>query len=167
VIAPELVAQRLAGVQEALDLGRSLAGARGAPLPFATFEARSLCVTGRLGAGAVERARRCLAPGQPAANEVCLAVSLAGAEHHLGAEFDVIVPVAGARESGTRAVLVGVTLEWGKARSESVPRGHRSLCVLQFPGGVPEEIRALPEVEDWGAPIVAWIGTRANLDRVR
>ena len=166
MIAPELVAQRLTGVREALELGRSLAGARGAPLPFAAFENRSLCVTGQLGAGALEHARRGLAPGQPGANEVCLAVSFAGAEHHLGAEFDVIVPVAGARESGTRAVLVGVTQQWGKAW-ESVPRGHKTVCVLQFPGGVPEAIRALPEVEDWGSPTVAWIGTRANLDRAR
>jgi hypothetical protein len=65
-----------------------------------------------------------------------------------------------------RAILVGDLPDFGPA-ANSVWRGHRTICVLQFPAGIPSAIAALPEVDGCLHKIVARVGVRAIFERTR
>ncbi len=167
MISPEQVESRLSGVRDALELGRSLSSARGPSLPFTAFERRSLRICGRVAPAALQPgAQALLRPEGGLADGVCFFVSFAGSEIHVGAEFDVLVRASDRAATGTRALLVGVLPRFGAARLDSIPSGHETCCLVQFPSGIPETVRALPEGEGWN-DVVAWLGTRSLLERTR
>ena len=167
MIPSELAEARLAGVQSALELGRSLSSAKGPLLPFSSFEARSLCITGRTTRHALRPGPRTLLGPQALSNEVCFFVSFAGTDIQVGSEFDVLLSAGDGTATALRAVLVGVVPKFGSASLDLIPRGHETFSVVQFPGGIPESVTALPETEGWTHRVVAWLGTRANLERTR
>lgn len=168
MISPDLAEARLAGVQAALDLGRSLSSARGRPLPFSNFEDRSLGLLGRTTPDMLRpAARELIEAARPHTSEVCFLVSFAGSEFHAGSEFDVLLRAIDGHQTATRAVLVAVLPKFGLALLDSIPRGHETFCVLQFPGGIPDVVATLPSVESWAHHTVAWLGSRSLLERTR
>jgi hypothetical protein len=76
-----------------------------------------------------------------------LAVSVGYADLPLGKAFGVVLsksdPSQGKR---TQCVLRGVINEWMPIAMDGIPRGHKSVCLFDFPAGVPELVAELPEV---------------------
>jgi hypothetical protein len=76
-----------------------------------------------------------------------LTVSVGYADLPLGKGFGVVFsksdPGHGTR---TQCVLRGVINEWMPIAMDGIPRGHRSVCLFDFPAGVPELVAELPEV---------------------
>jgi hypothetical protein len=74
-----------------------------------------------------------------------------------GAVFNKLNPVDGAN---TQCVLRAVINEWMPIAMDGVPRGHRSICVFEFPQGVPALVKHLPRV---GYPTPANVEDRVYL----
>ena len=76
-----------------------------------------------------------------------LAASSGYADIPLGKGFGVVFsksdPGQGER---TQSVLRGVINEWMPIAMDGIPRGHRSVCLFDFPEGIPELFAQLPEV---------------------
>ncbi len=84
--------------------------------------------------------------------ETCIyfAVSFAYAQLPIGKTFQVLFPAR--RPEGAvqaPAVLMAIIGEWIPLPMPFVEAGHRSICLFDFPAGVPRMIQQLPEVEQF------------------
>jgi hypothetical protein len=78
---------------------------------------------------------------------VYLAASFGYADIPLGKAFSAVCAKADvSRGAVTQCVLRAVINEWMPVAMDGIPRGHRSVCLFDFPQGVPELIAQLPEV---------------------
>jgi hypothetical protein len=60
-----------------------------------------------------------------------------------GAAFKTSDPAEG---TTTQCVLRAVINEWMPIAMDGIPRGHRSICLFEFPQGIPVLIKRLPSV---------------------
>lgn len=78
---------------------------------------------------------------------VYLAASFGYADIPLGKCFSAVCAKADiSRGAATQCVLRAVINEWMPIAMDGIPHGHRSVCLFDFPQGVPELIARLPEV---------------------
>lgn len=81
------------------------------------------------------------------ASGVFLAVSFSYADIPLGKAFGAVCEKANVGAgSATQCVLRAVLNEWLPIAMDGIPHGHRSICLFDFPQGVPELISRLPEM---------------------
>lgn len=65
----------------------------------------------------------------------------------LGKAFGVVFSKSNPADgAATQCVLRGVINEWMPIAMDGIPKGHRSICLLEFPQGVPAMIKRLPTV---------------------
>lgn len=75
------------------------------------------------------------------------AVSFAYADIPVGKQFDSALPAGQpSRAISTVAVLLAILHEWVALPVPSTARGHRSICIIDFPNGMPRLIRDIPLV---------------------
>ena len=80
----------------------------------------------------------------------CLFVSYAYADLPLGKRFDFVFPWgAPGRAETTDAIIHAATQQFGKPFDE-IPSGWKSICVIDFPRGVPPLVERLPVASSWG-----------------
>lgn len=81
---------------------------------------------------------------------IYFAVSFAYAQLPVGKTFDVLFP-AHRPDLAVQApaTLVAVISEWLPLPMPFIEAGHRSICMLDFPTGVPDLIQNFREVEDF------------------
>ena len=111
-------------------------------------EERWLMLTGRASGRAVIAVRGGLPSAWPGTAR-CVFVSYAYADLPVGKSFEIVFPLDQPRaavEAPCR--IVGVTQQYATALEE-VPHGWKTLCVLDFPDGVPALIEDLPESDGW------------------
>jgi len=78
---------------------------------------------------------------------VYLAASFGYADIPLGKAFSAVCAKADvSRGAAIQCVLRAVINEWMPIAMDGIPHGHRSVCLFDFPQGVPELIAQLPEV---------------------
>jgi hypothetical protein len=80
----------------------------------------------------------------------CVFVSYAYADVPVGKLFEVAFPAQRPHEAErTKAVIHAVTQEFGQSLTY-IPSGWKTICVIDFPAGVPRLVERLPVVEGWG-----------------
>ncbi len=85
---------------------------------------------------------------RPAHCEV-LFISFAYADIPLGRTFSIAFPTCAPKsETRTRCVIRAVTQQYAKPFGE-VPHGWKTICLVEFPEGIPRVIASLPEVNGW------------------
>ena len=84
-------------------------------------------------------------------NAELLFVGYAYADIPLGKKFEVVFP-KDRPEAGLlrESQIIAVTQQFD-VPLEVIPHGWKTICVVQFPQGVPELVSNLPVVEDWFA----------------
>jgi hypothetical protein len=89
-----------------------------------------------------------LPPILPDETEI-LFVGFAYADLPLGKKFDVIFP-KGRPKDGIRCEcrIIAATQQFGKP-FPGVPHGWKTICLVQFAGGVPPIVQQLPTVDSW------------------
>jgi hypothetical protein len=109
---------------------------------------RYLWFEGKVSPRAMEHIRDGLPTDQPQHTEL-LFVGFAYADLPLGKQFDIVFP-RDQPQKGVRCEcrIVAATQQWGKPLSE-VPHGWKTICMVEFPQGVPELVRELPVVDGW------------------
>jgi len=110
---------------------------------------RCLVVEGVASSKTLERVRAGLPAVLPLTAR-CLLLSYSYADLPLGKTFQCVFP---GREptkfEGTLAVIHAVTQQFGEP-FDSIPHGWKTVCVVDFPRGVPWLIERLPIVGAWG-----------------
>ena len=109
---------------------------------------RYLWFEGKVSPRAMEHAKSGLPADRPPHAEL-LFVGFAYADLPLGKQFDVVFPKDRPQE-GVRCEsrIVAATQQWGKPLTE-IPDGWKTICLVEFPHGIPEFVRELPVVDDW------------------
>ncbi len=80
---------------------------------------------------------------------VCCFVGFAYADLPVGKTFDRVFSRADYRRvQDARCTITGVTQQFGRVFDE-VPHGWKTICLLNFPKGVPDLIRTLPLIASW------------------
>ena len=90
----------------------------------------------------------------PANSRVCF-VGFSYADLSLPKEFDLIFDLSlpeNALPAASR--VIAATQQYGKPFAE-IPHGWKTICVIEFPGGVPALIERLPVVDAWYESSVA------------
>jgi hypothetical protein len=109
---------------------------------------------------------------------VYVAVSFAYAQLPLGTTFEMVFPLSRLQEAvQSQSCLVAVIAEWVALPMPFVAAGHRSICLFDFPQGIPRVIYELPLVEQFGqlsrlmsskrAAAVSMAGTSGRTSLVR
>jgi len=86
--------------------------------------------------------------------------SFAYAQLPLGTTFDIVFPWKRPQAAiQSQAVLVAVIGEWVALPMPFLDQGHRSICVFDFPSGIPALIGKLPMREQFmQTPIDSYVG---------
>jgi len=79
----------------------------------------------------------------------CFFVGFAYADLPFTKRFDVVFP-KGRPQDGVRCVcrIIAATQDFGKPFPE-IPHGWKTICLIQFTGGMPRLVRQLPVVDSW------------------
>lgn len=110
---------------------------------------RRLIVEGVASKNVLERARVGLPAAWPRTAR-CLLLSYSYADLPLGKTFQFVFRDRHPTEfEETLALLQAVTQQFGEP-FDSIPHGWKTICVVDFPQGVPRLIERLPVVEAWG-----------------
>jgi hypothetical protein len=76
-------------------------------------------------------------------------VGFAYADLPVPKQFDVIFPRRNPQDGiHCQSRIIAVTQQFAKPFQE-IPHGWKTVCMIQFVGGIPETIRKLPEVDSW------------------
>lgn len=109
---------------------------------------RILDVEGRASPSALAIVGAGLPKGRPIDSEI-LFISFAFADIPIGQTFSLLFPKDNPNAvTRTCCTITAVTQQFGKPLGE-VPHGWKTVCLVQFDGGVPEIVRSLPEVNGW------------------
>ena len=110
---------------------------------------RCFLLEGQVSATSLRLVRKGLPTSWPAAT-LCVFATYAYAELPLGKTFEFVFPEKHPeRGEQTIAVIRAVTQQFGKP-FDSVPQGWKTICLLDFPSGVPDIIAGLGHVDAWG-----------------
>jgi hypothetical protein len=113
------------------------------------IEDRRLVVEGVASTNTLERVRAGLPTMWPRTAR-CLLLSYSYADLPVGKTFEFVFPDRLPREfEETLAIVQAVTQQFGES-FDSIPHGWKTICVVDFPQGVPRLIERLPAVEAWG-----------------
>jgi hypothetical protein len=78
---------------------------------------------------------------------VYASASFGYADVPLGKAFGAVFSKANPADGGaTQCVLRAVINEWTPIAMDGIPKGHRSVCLFEFPQGIPTLIKRLPSV---------------------
>ena len=112
------------------------------------IEERFLWIEGHVSQNILPKIQKGLAPHR-SVNTAILFLGFAFADIEIGYCFDVVFPKK-SPEEGIRCQsrIVAVTQQLGKAL-DRIPHGWKTICEVEFLGGVPSLIHNLPEVEGW------------------
>ncbi|CAE6837662.1 hypothetical protein LMG22931_07109 [Paraburkholderia nemoris] len=109
---------------------------------------RVLVVEGRASPDVLFHVQKALPKERPANCEVLL-VSFAYADIPIGRTFDIAFPTRAPKsETRTRFVIRAVTQQYAKPFDE-IPHGWKTICLVEFPEGIPGVIASMPEVNGW------------------
>ncbi|MEN2472447.1 hypothetical protein [Burkholderia sp. GS2Y] len=109
---------------------------------------RVLAVEGRASPTVLFQVQSAFPTERPANCEV-LFISFAYADIPIGRVFNVAFPTGIPKSATkTRCAIVAVTQQYAKPFGE-VPHGWKTICLVEFPEGVPEVIASLPMVTGW------------------
>jgi len=69
---------------------------------------------------------------------------------YIETSFDVVYKYSDVKTGvKTKAVILAIIHEWAQIPVPYVGCGHKSICLIDFPEGIPKNIIDLPEVDDW------------------
>lgn len=109
---------------------------------------RVLAVEGRASPIVLSYVQNAL-PKERSENSEVLLVSFAYADIPIGRVFDVAFPEGDPKSvTRTRCVITAVTQQYAKPFDE-VPHGWKTICLVEFPEGIPAVIASLPTVNGW------------------
>jgi hypothetical protein len=94
-------------------------------------------------------------------------VSYAYADLPLGQRFDAVAQsdtLQGAE--ATTARILAVTQQFGVAL-DVVPKGWKTICVIDFPAGVPACVAQLPVLDAWDLIGRVFLATRETVDALQ
>jgi hypothetical protein len=112
------------------------------------LDERVLTVEGRASPDALFHVQEALPKERPAHCEV-LFISFAYADIPLGRTFYIAFPTSDPKsETRTRCVIRAVTQQYANPFGE-VPHGWKTICLVEFPEGIPGVIASLPTVNGW------------------
>lgn len=115
---------------------------------YVPVEDRYLSIKGKVSPGSFDLIKSGLPAGKPNNAEI-LFVGYAFADVPLGKRFSVIFPKNDPGEGiYYESKIVAVTQQFGKP-TEVIPRGWKTICLVEFPQGIPEIIKNLPVVDTW------------------
>jgi hypothetical protein len=82
-------------------------------------------------------------------NTVILFVGYSYADIPIGKIYRIVFPYS-APHSGIhcRSRVIGVTQQWG-GKLDAIPAGWKTVCAIEFSGGVPPLIEGLPTIDAW------------------
>ncbi|HEX8250985.1 MAG TPA: hypothetical protein VF599_22615 [Pyrinomonadaceae bacterium] len=112
------------------------------------IEQQCLLIKGKISPNSLELVKSGLPPDKPNNAEV-LFIGYAFADVPAGKSFSVIFPKT--NPGGGiyhESKIVAVTQQFGKP-TEVIPRGWKTICLVEFPQGIPEIIKNLPVVDTW------------------
>ena len=111
-------------------------------------EERYLWFDGKLSPGVFKAIKSGL-PGDIPPRSVVLFVGFSYATLPIGKCFDVVFPM-GQPALGVkcRSRIHAVTQQWAKP-FDQVPHGWKTICVVEFPDGVPPLVESLPSIDAW------------------
>lgn len=109
---------------------------------------RVLAVEGRASPTVLFHVQGALPKERPANCEVLL-ISFAYADIPIGRTFDIAFPTSVPKSvTRTHCTIVAVTQQYAKPFGE-VPHGWKTICLMEFPEGIPDVIASLPMVNGW------------------
>lgn len=124
--------------------------------------ARVLRVQGLVSSSTLRLVRKGL-PGRWPSSARCVFVSYAYADLPVGERFDAVAEsdkLEGAL--ATTARILAVTQQFGVAL-DVVPQGWKTICVVDFPAGVPACVAQLPVLDAWDRIGRVFLATRETL----
>jgi len=97
----------------------------------------------------------------------CLFATYAYADLPLGKRFEFAFPNGDPEAAEpTSATVLAVTQQFAKP-FDSIPHGWKTICLIDFPNGIPGVIERLPAIESWGqSRALAGLCTRETLDAI-
>lgn len=112
------------------------------------LDERVLEVEGRASPAVLFHVREALPTERPPNCEVLL-ISFAYADIPISRSFDIVFPTRDPKsKTRTRCVIRAVTQQYAKPFGE-VPHGWKTICLVEFPEGIPDVIASLPTVNGW------------------
>ncbi|WP_158903600.1 hypothetical protein [Burkholderia sp. L27(2015)] len=109
---------------------------------------RTLIVEGRASRSALAILNAGLPKSRPIDSEI-LFISFAYADIPIGRKFTTLFPEKQPHlVTRTNCQVMAVTQQFAKPFDE-IPHGWKTVCLVQFVGGVPDVVRSLPEVNGW------------------
>ena len=127
---------------------------------------RRLLIEGTVSPKALTLVRAGL-PGEWSDTTRCLFATYAYADLPLGKQFEFAVPVGDpSAAEPTTAIVQAVTQEFGKA-FDSIPHGWKTICLIDFPNGIPRAIQRLPTIDAWGqSQVFVGLCSRETMDEM-
>ena len=129
-------------------------------------EARVLRVQGLVSPSTLQLVRKGLPKRWPSSAR-CVFVSYAHADMPVGKLFDAVTAsdaLQGAE--ATTARILAVTQQFGVAL-DVVPQGWKTICVIDFPAGVPACVAQLPVLDAWDLIGRVFLATRETVDALQ
>ncbi len=112
------------------------------------LEDRYLYLEGKVSPKSLELIKAGFSSLRPPDTEVIF-VGFSYADLPLTKQFDIVFP-RGKPQDGVccKCRVIAVTQQWGKPFLE-VPHGWNTICMIEFPEGIPELVHQLPVVDGW------------------
>lgn len=115
---------------------------------YVPVEQQYLLIKGKISAGSLELIKSGLPAEKPYNTEI-LFIGYAFADVPVGKSFSVIFPKNNPGDGiYYESKIAAVTQQFGKP-TEVIPRGWKTICLVEFPQGIPEIIKNLPVVDTW------------------
>jgi hypothetical protein len=115
---------------------------------YAPIEDQFLSIKGKVSQSSFDLIKSGLPTDKPNNTEI-LFVSYAFADVPVGKRFSVIFPKNKPSEGiYYESKIAAVTQQFGKP-TELIPHGWKTICLVEFPRGIPEIIKNLPVVDTW------------------
>ena len=131
-----------------------------------SVKARVLSVQGLVSPSTLQLVRKGLPKRWPSSAR-CVFVSYAYADLPVGKRFDAVAAsdtLQGAE--ATTARILAVTQQFGVAL-DRVPQGWKTICVIDFPTGVPTCVAQLPMLDAWDLIGRVFLATRETVDALQ
>jgi hypothetical protein len=112
------------------------------------IEQRYLWLEGKVSPASMKLVKRGLPPTRLPDTEVVF-IGFAYADLPFTKKFDIIFP-KGRPQDGIRCEckILAATQQFSKPFTE-IPDGWKTICVVHFPGGIPQLVQQLPVVDTW------------------
>jgi len=113
-----------------------------------SIEQQFLWTNGKISTNGSDLIKSGLPQNEPVNSEI-LFIGYAFADVPIGKSFAVIFPKDKPNDGiYCESKIVGVTQQFGKP-FDAIPNGWKTICIVEFPQGIPDLIKNLPVVETW------------------